>query len=554
MSYQPLPTNEDPEGLEARASGSSLQDETSIDEKNGNENEDEKPSSPRYLPCITQNSTPLVIEQAPMQLWSEKKESKWRICLKITKTALRAIAPSFLLSAKDSKTLHPTAYLDGIRGVAALIVCFDHSILSPVAPPLPHTSAKPMPRSIDLFNGYASGPGPDDNKSLIQLPILRILFGGRGMVAVFFVVSGFCLSLKPLSLRNSREPGKLLNNLASSVFRRGFRLYIPVLAMVIMTQIMAFFCIGNWIFLELSLPDTSFIRNLEHVWNVMVSVTNPLHMKTPPNIKFYAQLWTIPTEFLGSFAVFLTILGLANVRNKVRIGIEIFLTGWCFYVTYWELCLFIGGVVLAEVHVLSKVHTARSCSSIFLPIHQNNDERRVTKRDWARTTIYFMTFFISLYLLSQPSNNCATPSYAFLCALMPQSSIYERLQEWFWLCPGALLLVFSIGNLPLLQNIFTSRFAQFLGRISYAIYLIHFLVIFTIKDILIRWVWGVMGLQVQPDGKWVMGAGSRVTGYFLGGLVLWPVVFWVADLFERAVDRKAVKFARWIAQRIETKD
>lgn len=131
-----------------------------------------------------------------------------------------ALLPSFLLPLFGQSTprkLHPTSYLDGLRGFAALFVVFDHIKLQ-----WPGRFA-----SMDL--GFHSTPDPSQSSLLIQFPIVRILYNGQGMVAIFFVVSGYALSYKPLKLIRKRDSAALLDSMASMIFRRHMRLYLPLI-------------------------------------------------------------------------------------------------------------------------------------------------------------------------------------------------------------------------------------------------------------------------------------------------------------------------------------
>ena len=60
-----------------------------------------------------------------------------------------------------------------------------------------------------------------------QLPIFRLVAAGHAWVALFFILSGFVNSLKPLKLARSNQIESALTNIAHSSFRRTFRLVLP---------------------------------------------------------------------------------------------------------------------------------------------------------------------------------------------------------------------------------------------------------------------------------------------------------------------------------------
>jgi peptidoglycan/LPS O-acetylase OafA/YrhL len=105
------------------------------------------------------------------------------------------LQPSFLRRASptaEPRRLHPTSYLDGLRGVAALFVVFAHY----EATNFP--SLNPPWHGVDSSNETTQGVEPPKNDNLLQLPIVRAIYTGPFMVSIFFVISGHVLSQKAL--------------------------------------------------------------------------------------------------------------------------------------------------------------------------------------------------------------------------------------------------------------------------------------------------------------------------------------------------------------------
>jgi hypothetical protein len=265
-------------------------------------------------------------------------------------TAVTVLVPSFLRSGAQSektKPLHPTAYLDGLRGVAALIVVVHHFTTPPF---------------YGLLWGWGSSHNGVPQYWFFQLPIVRILHHGQAMVGVFFVISGFALSYKPLKLVRSRQFPQLLDTLASSVFRRGMRLFLPC---IVSTFFMA--CTGqlNWWHLGPVFRQATWSAQFFDWFQSLRDLLDPFHWERR-GVKFEAHLWTIPMEFRGSIIIFVTVLGLAKTRAGTRLVTELGLVAWCFACRRWDAILFLSGMALAEMHNMRTARAAERAAQLQL--------------------------------------------------------------------------------------------------------------------------------------------------------------------------------------------
>jgi peptidoglycan/LPS O-acetylase OafA/YrhL len=134
----------------------------------------------------------------------------------------RFIKPSFLSKLEPEPIHRPTDFLDGLRGFAALFV-FNYHCLAPLYP--------------DYRVGFWSKGGLENDYWITQYPIIRSFYAGPVCVLLFFVLSGFSITLKPLKLARQGKHEELLHSLVSATFRRACRLYLPCLGLLAMVLI-----------------------------------------------------------------------------------------------------------------------------------------------------------------------------------------------------------------------------------------------------------------------------------------------------------------------------
>jgi peptidoglycan/LPS O-acetylase OafA/YrhL len=122
-------------------------------------------------------------------------------------------------------------WLDGLRGIAAIIVVLCHFFI----------------REIDMpFHSYFDEPAAQ-NRRIIQLAPFRLWIAGPAMVLLFFVISGWSISIRLVQLRGPGQPGiGFYRALASSAFRRFARLYIPLFMVGVVTHNLWYLGFYTW--------------------------------------------------------------------------------------------------------------------------------------------------------------------------------------------------------------------------------------------------------------------------------------------------------------------
>jgi peptidoglycan/LPS O-acetylase OafA/YrhL len=113
-------------------------------------------------------------------------------------------------------------------------------------------------------------------------------------------------------------------------------------------------------------------------------------------------------------------------------------------------------------------------------------------------------------------------------------------------CVGGLLTTWSCVNSSAVSPLFTNRFAHYLGKISFALYLTHGCMIRSIGYVIIGTMRRMSGAMTRETTSLHQLIGFWLLGY----LLMLPFFAWAADLFRRAVDVPSVSFARWIERKL----
>jgi peptidoglycan/LPS O-acetylase OafA/YrhL len=429
-------------------------------------------------------------------------------------------------AAGHTEKLRPTAYLDGLRGFAAFLVYWHHHQLWAHLPP--------QLRTLESSFGF------EGHYHFATLPGIRIFFhGGHYAVACFFVISGYVLSAKPLSHIQAGDQAKLADNLASALFRRWIRLFIPIIltTFVYMTILHAF---GIWVEGVYAKPNY-----FHAVWDWFCELKNFSYIFEkggPPWLTYNFHLWSIPVEFKGSIAIYTSLLAFSRCSRNARLWCEV---GLIFYFLYivdgWFCAFFTAGMLLNDLDQLA----ARDELPSFL------DRFRPHKK-----AICYAMFAFSIYLGGVPVNGSdagylgENPGWWLLSLLRPQAI---KDGKWFYLFWAAVLLVASTPHIPWLKRFFESRFCQYLGRLSFSLYLVHGPVLWTLGDRFYAAAGWPKPSRLINIPHWLDSFPLSTSGplglepaFLVPHLILLPVTFYAAEIVARAIDEPSVRFPQWL--------
>lgn len=364
---------------------------------------------------------------------------------------------------------------DGLRGIAALNVAIFHFF----AFFYPYLIKKNYPSATNYDVPSL------ELLDIIRFPLFNIFYNGQFAVLTFFVISGYVLTLPHYFGRPDLIPRRF--------YGRYLRLNLPCAVAILVSYLI----ISNDLnfahearTLAGRATDPTIISHLTF-WDALKEMVYGAVILA--HSEFNVPLWTIGVEFIGS----LLVLSLFFPKSKKKIWI------------------ILGVIILGALVYTNSV-------TYLLAILLGSQIYRV-KLDGYQITLIGI---IGIYLGGYQYN----------------SIYYDFLQVETW---GSKNIMNSVGALFLTtavingfsKRLVLSGFAQFLGRISFPLYIIHY--------ILLSSAFSYTYLHLGT------GLPERIAHfviYFVSSLVM-------ASIFERYLDRPLLKvskqFANWVTEKIE---
>lgn len=352
------------------------------------------------------------------------------------------------------------------------------------------------------------------------------------MVLLFYIISGYVLSLKPLKLIRSGSWDQVFHTLSSSVFRRGFRLFMPALISTFITMLLLQARLFEYISekstenvgyrlekFELHAPRLETLGGQFRHWLASSwAMINPWTWERYLN-PYNPNLWSLSAEFRGSLILFLAVLGLGRLKARFRLPILSCLIWTSAVCQKWEVAASFAGMVLAE----------RDLHYGTLEVAKNKPT--ITKQTQTKEILLFIG---GLYLASYPKfDGNETPGYRTLSNIVP----FRIEQDKWWQIIGGMIIVYSATNSRLVEEFFTGSFLQYLGEVSFPVYVVHGPILHSVGLLVMSTSWKYMGRDTLSQ---------KVLNFAVSAIIVIPVLSWVAYVFRKVVDIPCAKFSRWL--------
>lgn len=361
---------------------------------------------------------------------------------------------------------------DGLRGLAALNVMFCHFVAA-FLPSLLRGNYGDLEQAKNPLSLV---------EKLIGSPVFTVLFNGNFAVLIFFVLSGYVLSTPALKNDNPK--------IRSRFWGRYLRLNIPVCVA----------CILSWCALKIGLYynlDAGVITNSKWLLQQYardVSFKELIEIATIKGVLgegvLIPPMWTIRVELIGSVVLLATLmLSPANRQIACIAVVSVAVLLMRTEDTIYLLCFFAG------------------CLCNWMTV-----SRRVA----------LLLFVVGLILGSYQPDGV---TFMLPSLTSDPKTLYNAI--------GAVSLTIALCRGGLFARSLAHPYVQYLGKVSYSIYLLHFILLCSVSSAVV----------VTLGAGWV--------GLSVAFILYVITTFSIAHFFTLTVDNSAVRLAHRFARFIE---
>jgi peptidoglycan/LPS O-acetylase OafA/YrhL len=315
--------------------------------------------------------------------------------------------------------------LEGIRGIAALIVVLYHVFLGF----FPDIHRAPFLRGTPLY----------------------VLMNGDAAVMVFFVLSGYVLTRGYFIVGDNRI-------LLKGAMKRWPRLMGPVLLVVLVSYLLFKFHLyefeqagtisgSSWL-IKFASGESYDTMMPVHFWDAFEEGSFLTFFRG--DFHYNSSLWTMHPEFIGSFIAF----GFAPILIEARKSSVILTVA----------LIAIVAVLAGYLNVGAFIPSTLAAFPVGVGL------AAMLPRDLAIPSRFgYPALLIALYLLGFSGRSTEAYSLLYYPTLIMHPGKLHIV--------GAAILIFVIETFPPIRNLLSGLLSRFLGELSFPIYLVHFLVI-----------------------------------------------------------------------------
>ncbi|TKA74623.1 hypothetical protein B0A49_06918 [Cryomyces minteri] len=328
-------------------------------------------------------------------------------------------------------------WIDGLRGCASFVVVTGH-LCTAFAPYL-----------------HSPAMGEDLPPTLFQYPFLRLVVGGRSAVALFFLVTGYVNSISPIAKSRAGNTDAAFHGIAKSALARSGRLVLPTVIATVFSWLLA--QLGGYSMGEH--VDATWIRQGWHgratdPWTAIESLVHAvIETWTVGWDEYDGTQWTLILFLEGAFMVYMTMVATVLVTPFARKAII-----WALWVYSW-----LGGQALKSMNVFFGMFVAE--------LHADFGAEAT---NYLPMPVPSLMMIVGLFLCGYPQDAAELAGWSramsnILLPITPKEADIRR----YWDSIGACILLLGIFFSKNARRVLTSPSFNFLGRVSFPVYLLH---------------------------------------------------------------------------------
>lgn len=380
---------------------------------------------------------------------------------------------------------------EGVRGLASVAVLFGHLVIAfwPVLYSPGHPLMAIYPKAVRWL---AEGP-------------TRVAFDSQYAVALFFILSGFVLSVSTF-----RNPNPL--TLPSAAARRYARLVVPAAVSVAVAY---YLLKRGFMSNQRAAVEMEVATGLQHQWltyfyNFKASSAGAVKDAFwdaffVGQSRYNPNLWTMAVELAGSFLVYAFVALFGGLRNR-----------WLFY-------LAVGAVFVLTV----RVYMLDFLIGVLLAdLYARNE--RLARPFRLPGVVGLAVVAAAAYAISVKPAGEYKSEYPIVAKPVLKREVYET--------AAGLALIGATAFCPLLRRLFGCRPLVFLGKLSFGLYLVHLVLICSLGCTVYLKLRAGPGLSHHGAAGWAVTAtlaASGVAAWLMYKLVDQPTVSLGGAVFRR---------------------
>ncbi|KAF2661841.1 hypothetical protein K491DRAFT_673758 [Lophiostoma macrostomum CBS 122681] len=395
-------------------------------------------------------------------------------------------------------------WIDGLRGVASFMVVCGHLCTALV--PWLHSPARDPKTAPHLF----------------QLPFFRLAVGGRSAVALFFLITGYVNSIGPIGKSRAGNNDAAFTGIARSALARSGRLVLPTMV----ATVISWFLANINAYHMTKHVDSTWIRQGWHrqepsLWAAFRSLFKAeVETWTIGWDEYDGTQWTLHLFLEGSMLVYMTMFATVMVKPKARFIVYAFL-----YMYYWQLG---GGLAVGALKGLNIV--------VGMFVAELHNHYKDSATSVLPAPIPALMIVAGMFMAGYPQDGAQNTHWSHsMQILMHKLTVKDADVRRFWDHLGASTVLLGIFFSRNARKVLTSPVFNFLGRVSFPVYLMHNTFIKTVLTWMI-YLPSAMNPPRNEKGETMDLQRGSTTHVFIAIAVFYWILYRSAALWVQHVD------------------